>query len=262
MVLLLGAGLALGYRYAGVEEREVLTYDEVLDMRGLSATYHSINNWATVEDTEFTGVPLYRVLEEKGVTDGGAQIRVIAPDGYFWPKVGTVLTLDELKTPNEHGLYPLLAWEVNGEPLLPEPDGTGPLRLVMPQYSEEEVNKPSWVSNVRLIEVGPLPEGFAEPDASEVPLEEVRLYGNVQDRYPVPLWAGILPGAVGLLLLLEALYHGVMKRGEGEGAAGNGAGKAALLLAGGPGARAWPRPSGRGARRPRATARWCWGWPN
>ncbi len=230
VILLLGAGLALAYRYVGAEDRSVLTYDEVLGKQAVSATYHSINNWATVEDTGFTGVPLFRLLEDQGVTDDGAQIKVIAPDGYFWPAVDTVLTLGDLKTPNQNGLYPMLAWEMNGETLQPEPDGTGPLRLVMPQYGEEEVNKPSWVSNVRLIEVGPLPEGYAVPDAGGVPVDELRLYGGVRDYYPVPLWVGILLAAIGLLLLLEALYHHLMKRHEEEGPAGNGAGKAALLL--------------------------------
>ena len=150
VILLLGAAFALVFHYVGVEHETVLTYDEITSLPAVSATYHSINNWATVEDTDVTGVPLYQVLEKAGVTDGGAQVEVIASDGYFWPAVGDVMDLDELRTPNPQGLYPLLAWEMNGETLQPEPDGSGPLRLVMPQYAEDEVNKPSWVSNVRL----------------------------------------------------------------------------------------------------------------
>ena len=66
---------------------------------------------------------------------------------------------------------------MNGAALEPEPSGSGPLRLVMPQYAETDVNKPSWVSNVRLIEVGPLERGASQPDAASVPLDQVWLYG-------------------------------------------------------------------------------------
>ncbi len=203
IILLLGAAFALVFRYVEVEHNRVLSYDDVTGMPAVSASYHSINNWATVEDTDFTGVPLYQVLEKVGVTDGVVQIQVIAPDGYFWPAVDDTLTLDELRTPNQQGLYALLAWEMNGETLQPEPDGSGPLRLVLPQYGEEEVNKPSWVSNVRLLLVGPLEEGYQAPDAGEVPVEEVRIGGNVPPGYPYPLWPVVLMGIIGLLLLGE-----------------------------------------------------------
>lgn len=207
VILLLGAAFALVFHYVGVEHEAVLTYDEITSLPAVSATYHSINNWATVEDTDVTGVPLYQVLEKAGVTDGGAQVEVIASDGYFWPAVGDVMDLDELRTPNPQGLYPLLAWEMNGETLQPEPDGSGPLRLVMPQYAEDEVNKPSWVSNVRLIQVGPLEEGYQAPEAGEVPLEEIRVYGNVPATYPFPLWPVVLVGIIGLLIMGDALLH-------------------------------------------------------
>jgi DMSO/TMAO reductase YedYZ molybdopterin-dependent catalytic subunit len=207
LVLLLGAGFALVLRYVGVEHEAVITYDEITSMPAVSATYHSINNWATVEDTDFTGVPVYQILEKVGATGGGAQVEVIAPDGYFWPALGDTMDLDELRRPNPQGLYPMLAWEMNGEVLQPEPDGSGPLRLVMPQYGEEEVNKPSWVSNVRLIQVGPLEEEYAAPSAGEVPLEEVWLYGNVPAVYPFPLWPVVLAGVIGLLILGDALLH-------------------------------------------------------
>lgn len=214
VILLLGAGFALVTRYVGVEREAVLTYDEMTSMPAVSATYHSINNWATVEDTDVTGVPLYQVLEKAGVTDGGTQVEVIAPDGYFWPAVGDIMDLDELHRPNSQGLYPMLAWEMNGETLQPEPDGSGPLRLVMPQYGEEEVNKPSWVSNVRLIQVGPLEKGYQAPEAGEVPLEEIRVYGDIPATYPVPLWPVVLVGVIGLLLLGEALLHERLAGGD------------------------------------------------
>ena len=87
-------------RQSGAQDRMVVTYDEVLSLPSTTAVYHSINNWQTVEDTEFKGVNLFSLLEEKGIEDDGAEIKLIAPDGYFWPAVGTTLTLGDLKEAN------------------------------------------------------------------------------------------------------------------------------------------------------------------
>jgi DMSO/TMAO reductase YedYZ molybdopterin-dependent catalytic subunit len=138
-----------------------------------------------------------------------------------------VLTLDDLKNPNESGLYPLLAYEMNGVVLEAEPDGSGPLRLVMPQYSEDEVNKPSWVSNVRLIEVGPLREGYEAPDPAQVPVDEIWLYGDVAATYRYPLFVPLLVLVAGVLFLLAAAALAIKGRGEG----GGGKAAAAVLLA-------------------------------
>ena len=227
-VVLITASLFLFLFRGDGGDHRVLVYDELLERPCVTAVYHSINNWETVEDTEFKGIPLYELLEEEGVDDGAAQIKLIAPDEYFWPAVDTVLTLDDLRQANEHGLYPLLAYEMGGMMLEPEPAGSGPLRLVMPQYSEDEVNKPSWVSNVRLIEVGPLREGYEAPDPTQVPVDEVWLYGDIAagQRYPLVLpllilLAGILCLVAALVLYLER------KRKSGGGLPGG----AALILA-------------------------------
>lgn len=195
----------------------VVAYDEVVSMPSIKASYHSINNWQTVEDTEIEGVVLHTLLEEKGIKADSAEVKVIAPDGYFWPAVGTVLTLGDLKRANAEGLYPLLAWKMQGEILQPEPDGSGPLRLVMPQYEEGQVNKPSWVSNVRLIEIGPVPEGREAPDAAEVPVDEVWIYGDVPATHPFPF---VLPLAfllAGMILLAGFIISRLTRRGKGEG---------------------------------------------
>ncbi|OFW56322.1 MAG: hypothetical protein A2Y75_03740 [Candidatus Solincola sediminis] len=187
------------------ESKRVLKYDDILSLPPLQETYHSINNWQTEEDTDFKGVPLYELIEEYGVRDPAAQIKVIAPDGYFWPAVGTTLELGELRKQNRAGLYTMLAYELNSEVLQPEPDGSGPLRFVMPQYEETEVNKPSWVSNVRLIEVGPLAEGFPIPQAGEVPLDEVWMYGNVAPYHTFPIWPAAAATVLATLILLGTL---------------------------------------------------------
>lgn len=181
---------------------EVLKYGDVLSQPPVTATYHSVNNWQTEQDTDFKGVPLYELLEKYGVTDPAAQVKLIAPDGYFWPAVDTTLQLADLRKPNQRGLYSLLAYELDGTELQPEPEGSGPLRFVMPQYEEGQVNKPSWVSNVRLIEVGPLQEGFQAPDPARVPVDEVWIYGNLPISHTFPLWPAAAASVVAALLVL------------------------------------------------------------
>jgi DMSO/TMAO reductase YedYZ molybdopterin-dependent catalytic subunit len=206
--------------------RTVLSYDEVLEQPAVSAVYHSINNWQTVEDTWFEGVVLYSMLEGQGIEDEGAQVKLIASDEYFWPAVGTVLTLGDLKRPNQAGVYPLLAYEMNGEMLQPEPDGSGPLRLVMPQYAEDEINKPSWVSNVRLIEIGPLDGESEALDPSEVPTDEIWLYGNIGAVYRYSLALPLSLLVFGIILLVGALILAIGGRGKGE----KGPGTAVVVL--------------------------------
>ncbi|MEW6555152.1 MAG: molybdopterin-dependent oxidoreductase [Actinomycetota bacterium] len=204
--VLIAASMTLFFlRQVGAEDHLAVTYEEVLSLPATTAVYHSINNWQTVEDTGFTGVDLFEFLEEQGIDEDGAEVRLIAPDGYFWPAVGTTLTLGELKEPNAAGLYPLLAWEMDGNVLQPEPDGSGPLRLVMPQYSEDEVNKPSWVSNVRLIEIGPVGEEVAVPDAARVPVDEVWIYGDVPTAYPFSAVYPVIALLAGVLVLAAAI---------------------------------------------------------
>ena len=207
------------FRQATSEDRMVVTYEEITSMPATRAVYHSINNWQTVEDTDFKGVILHSFLEEKGIEEDGAEVELIAPDGYFWPAVGTVLTLGDLNEANASGLYPMLAWEMDGQVLQPEPDGSGPLRLVMPQYAEDEVNKPSWVSNIRLIEVGPTQDGGDAPDATEVPPDEVWIYGNIPAVYAFPVLLPLILLLAGVALLAAAIISGMAERRRKRSAA-------------------------------------------
>ncbi len=215
--LLVAAGLFVMH-YLIRQDHRAITLEEIQDLQPATGTYRSINNWATVETTDFRGVPLYRFLENYGIGDAGAEIRIIAPDGYFWPAVNTTLTLEALKQASPDGLYTLLAWEMNGATLDVEPAGSGPLRLVLPQYGETDVNKPSWVSNVRLIEVGPLKSGVKAPDAASVPAGEVWLYGNTGDNYLIPVWGPILLLIAAGLLLTEYLFYRLAGRQLGTAA--------------------------------------------
>jgi DMSO/TMAO reductase YedYZ molybdopterin-dependent catalytic subunit len=121
-VLVAGSVFLFIYRQAGAADRIIMTYEEVLSRPSTRAVYHSINNWETEEDTEFTGVKLHELLESQGIEDAGAAIKILACDEYFWPAVGTVLTLEDLRQPNPDGLYDILAYEMNGAVLDPEPD--------------------------------------------------------------------------------------------------------------------------------------------
>ncbi|MDD5748102.1 MAG: molybdopterin-dependent oxidoreductase [Actinomycetota bacterium] len=199
-ILIASCFCLLIYRNGAAERKHVFSLKEIMGNESVSATYRSINNWNTVENTKFKGVPLAGLLAQAGVSDGSASVKIIAPDGYFWPPVGKKLRLSDLRKRNTKGLVPIIAYECAGRALDPEPQGTGPLRLVIPQYKPGEVNKPSWVSNLRLIEVGPLPKGVKRLSAKKVSMDELWIYGNVPKRYPFSIWFPIALGAAGLLL--------------------------------------------------------------
>ncbi len=153
--------------FALATHTKVLTIGDIEGMRAVSGTYRSINRWNTVEETTFRGAAVSVLLDSVGAGDGKATVKFIAPDGYFWPPVDKAMTASELKRKNDSGLVPIVAFEIGGKPLDPEPDGSGPLRYVAPQYSADEMNKPSWVSNLRVIEVGPLKKGHQEARREE-----------------------------------------------------------------------------------------------
>ncbi|MDD5448863.1 MAG: molybdopterin-dependent oxidoreductase, partial [Actinomycetota bacterium] len=210
------------YRNDTAERRHVFSLNDVKSCKSISATYRSINNWNTVENTKFKGVPLTVLLTQAGVSDENAWVKIIAPDGYFWPPVGEKLRLSDLKKKNSKGLVPIIAYERAGSALDPEPEGTGPLRLVIPQYNPNDVNKPSWVSNLRLIEVEPFPKGVKHLDAKKVPLDELWIYGNVPKRYPFSIWIPIALGAAGLILAVVGILSsrkGSEKESKNKGVA-------------------------------------------
>ncbi len=214
--------------FALASDTRVLSVDDVRGLPSAEGDYRSINNWKTVETTSFKGSAMTDVLESVGVTSPAATVKVIAPDGYFWPAVGTRLTVRELGEENADGLGRLLAYEMNGETLDPEPDGMGPLRYVAPQYTPDETNKPSWVSNLRVIEVGPLEKDFESPDPKKVPADEVWIVGEVPRSYPYGIALPIAVGGAGLALLMVGL---VMMFSSKRRSGSSGAAIAVLLAA-------------------------------
>jgi|GEM_PF-1534530 len=230
MILLAVSASLFAWRYAGADKVRVLSVDQVRALPAAGGSYRSINNWKTVEVTSFKGVRVYDLLRRSGVDDADATVKLIAPDGYFWPKVGTTMTLRQLARPNPSGVYPLIAFDLDGKPLDPEPDGSGPLRYVAPQYSVTETNKPSWVSNLRLVQVGPLEKGAKAPDAKKVPVDQLWVYGDVPVSYPVGLVAPLLTGIIGLVVLILSIFTRGVKHGEDLAAGGPGAAVLIMVL--------------------------------
>ncbi len=212
VLLLLVAAILFGLNIALAGDVLTLGVEDVKAMTSSRGDYRSINNWKTVETTSFKGVSVWGLLEGCGVTDGGASIKISAPDGYFWPALGTTLTVKELKKKGIGGLLPLIGYEMNTKALDPEPDGTGPLRYVAPQYSIGDTNKPSWVSNVRLIEVGPLEKGARPPAVKKIPADQVWVWGNIPPVYPMSMMIPLAFGAAGLAVLLMSLITVIASR--------------------------------------------------
>jgi len=183
-------------------------------MPSIKGTYRSINRWKTIEKTGYAGVPASELLSACGAGSASSGVKIIAADGYFWPPVGQKLTMAQLAKKNAQGLAPIFAYEMGGKALDPEPDGTGPIRYVAPQYRTTDMNKPSWVSNVRLIEVRPFPRGFKSPDPKKVPTGQVWLVGDVGNGVPGGRIGGYIAGGLGLALLLLVLVMYAVKRGR------------------------------------------------
>jgi DMSO/TMAO reductase YedYZ molybdopterin-dependent catalytic subunit len=129
------------------EDSEVLSTLSFADIEALADAGESMTYWKTmrcvygayvgpaattfVANGIFTGVPLYRVLEEAGVSDEAAKLRTFAADGF-----SSNITLDRALQAgagitSSSPLPPLLAYELNGEPI--SRLRGGPVRLVIPE---------------------------------------------------------------------------------------------------------------------------------
>lgn len=195
------------------DHTRVFTLGDIKAMPPVSGSYRSINRWKTVKTFSVKGVPFYKLLAQAGITDGKATVTVIAPDGYFWPGPKGKLTVTDLKRGNSLGLVPVIAYRMDGTALDPEPDGTGPLRYVAPQYSPDEMNKPSWVSNARVIQVGPAAGGVKAPNAKKVPSDEIWVSGNIPNQYPFSIYIPVGIAIAGLVVLVVGLFMALRRRG-------------------------------------------------
>jgi DMSO/TMAO reductase YedYZ molybdopterin-dependent catalytic subunit len=201
-ILLLLVSVGLFVTSLGGAGKVVLSVGLLKGMQPFKGTYRSINRWKTIENTSFQGVPTGELLRACGAGSASSSVKIIASDGYFWPAVGKTLTVAQLSRKNKEGLPHILAYDLKGKALDPEPDGTGPVRYVAPQYRTTDMNKPSWVSNVRVIEVRPFPKGFKAPDPKKVPIDQVWVVGDVGNGLPGGRKGGYIAGGLGLALLL------------------------------------------------------------
>jgi DMSO/TMAO reductase YedYZ molybdopterin-dependent catalytic subunit len=199
------------------DHTKVFSVSDIKSMPPVSGSYRSINRWKTIKTFSVKGVPFYGMLARAGVTDGKATVTIVAPDGYFWPGPKSKLTVTELKRKNSLGLVPVIAYKMDGSGLDPEPDGTGPLRYVAPQYSPDDMNKPSWVSNARVIQVGPTAKGVKAPDAKKVPSDEIWVSGNIPDVFPFSIYIPVGIAVAGLVVLVMGLFMAFRKRGAKDG---------------------------------------------
>jgi DMSO/TMAO reductase YedYZ molybdopterin-dependent catalytic subunit len=230
-IALIAAGaVLLVISFTITSDHATVTTSQVKSMPRVRGEYRSINNWKTVQTFQFDGTPFTELLARAGVTNPTATVRVIAPDGYFWPEVGKKLTIKDLALKNKQGLTRIVAYASKGKDLDPEPDGTGPLRYVSPQYKPTDVNKPSWVSNVRLIEVGPLAKGYKGPSGKKVPTDQVWLYGKVSGDKVVPVWIPLVVMGAGLLLLTVSIGMFFLERRKRTAATGVAGGLALVAL--------------------------------
>ena len=217
-ILLLLVSVGLFVTSLGGAGKVVLTVGSIKGMQSAKGTYRSINRFKTIQNTRYEGVPAGELLSSVGAGSGNNSVKIIASDGYFWPPVGKKLTVGQLTRKNKQGLSPILAYGMDGKALDPEPDGTGPVRYVAPQYQATDMNKPSWVSNVSVIEVRPFPKGVKAPDPKKVPTGQVWIVGDVGNGLPGGRIAAYVAGGLGLalLLLVIAMFYVQHRRRLGD----------------------------------------------
>lgn len=89
-------------------------------------------NLGAVSIGEFSGVPLFRVLEQVEPSDGVVEFVFTGADRGAIDEVGELNYAFSLAAETALGPGPLLVWGMNGEPLPPEHGG--PLRLLVPNH--------------------------------------------------------------------------------------------------------------------------------
>lgn len=137
-----------------VENPLALSLDELKAMENLiySEVFYSLNSFGTTEYTDFKGIKLWPLLEEKAhILEGAKTVKIVAIDGYH-----VSFTIDEVKRDdyidetNQNLQLPIIiAWEENGEAY--DPKEGPPYKLVIGQKAPGDVNKPQWVRDIDVI---------------------------------------------------------------------------------------------------------------
>ncbi|MBN2286468.1 MAG: molybdopterin-dependent oxidoreductase [Tissierellales bacterium] len=134
-----------------VENVLSLGLDELKNMQDIiySGTFYSLNSFGTTEYTDFKGVNLWQLLNEKALISPDAQkITVIAIDGYKMEfSIDQVKKQDYIDETNPNLQLPMIiAWEENGIEYNPN-DGP-PFKLIVGQKEEGDINKPQWIRDI------------------------------------------------------------------------------------------------------------------
>jgi hypothetical protein len=134
-----------------VEKPLFLNLDDLKEMEDLiyTGTFYSLNSFGTTEYTDFKGVKLWNLLNEKAlISEEASIVKVIALDGYSME-----FTVDQIKrddyideTNQDLKLPVILAWEENGQEY--DPEEGPPYKLVIGQKEPGDVNKPQWVRDI------------------------------------------------------------------------------------------------------------------
>lgn len=139
-----------------VENKLQLSLDNLKEMDDIifQGDFYSLNNFGTTAHTNFKGINLWMLLEEKAkISTEATKVTVIATDGYKME-----FTIEEVKrqdyideTDEEVKLPIIISWERNGE----EYDSLEgpPFKLIIGQREPGDINKPQWVSNIDKITV-------------------------------------------------------------------------------------------------------------
>jgi len=134
-----------------VENVLSLGLDELKNMQDIiySGTFYSLNSYGTTEYTDFKGINLWLLLNEKAILPSEAQkISIIAIDGYKVEfSIDQVKKQDYIDETNPNLQLPMIiAWEENGIEYNPN-DGP-PFKLVVGQKEEGDINKPQWIRDI------------------------------------------------------------------------------------------------------------------
>jgi len=137
-----------------VEKPLALSLDELKAMKNLiySETFYSLNSFGTTEYTDFKGIKLWQLLEEKAhILEGAKTVKIVAIDGYNVSfTIHEVKRMDYIDETNQNLKLPIIiAWEENGEEYNPE-EGP-PYKLIIGQKEPGDVNKPQWVRDIDVI---------------------------------------------------------------------------------------------------------------
>jgi DMSO/TMAO reductase YedYZ molybdopterin-dependent catalytic subunit len=169
--------------YGNVLNRRTFSLSQMKSLRSVSATVKWLNSFPTHGQATEVGVQLPCFLNQPvGLLSGATSVTAVGSDGF----PGT-FTMDQVNKTYPDGNQMMLSWNENGSDLQPTPvPGGGPLKIVRPQTSYTDVNKSEWVSNVRVLSVGPTTEAL--PDATRVPANRLIVCGlsdpkNVPDTW-------------------------------------------------------------------------------